>query len=669
MKRLNTVIFTVFLLGCFLAGNYASDHPCRRVCEKSAKPMTCEYEFKAEWYYSMSKACYDCPINKTDCQRPHCIALNGVPRPIAVINRMLPGPSIEVCQGDQIKVKVTNRLENNEGIAIHWHGQHMKGYQHMDGTVMITQCPITYGSTFIYDFPAETYGTHWWHAHSGLQRGDGIFGPMVIRQPAIDDPHSDLYDEDLSGHTVLMSDWLDQITMQKFAAHHHDNGDNKPEAMLINGKGKRAEFEDESEAKYFTPREVFSVEQGKRYRFRMMSNAITFCPMQVSVDNHTLLVIASDGNPFDPYMTDVLIVYGGESYDFILQANQSIGNYWFRVKGLGDCSNKRAEDLAILRYIGASEDDPPAPEKYESDDPNAPENVGTILNPFNTVASETEIPIAHLNSTEPNDVTSERVDKKIYLAMEFNKIDNYHFHDPDYYPIRSLETSHHLYSTQINDVAFRHASSPLLTQSSELPPGEICTPETLSTRNCTAEFCECTHVHEVELGQVVELIIADEGVTWNSNHPMHLHGHSFRVVAIEKLAVSTSIEEVKALDEAGQINRKLDRAIKKDTVTVPDGGFSVIRFHANNPGFWFLHCHLEFHMEIGMSVVIKVGSDDDMPSVPEGFPRCNNWPQTNSNPPPKECPPTTGAATVNIATKSVVIFLTIILTTMAALFY
>ncbi|XP_070537860.1 uncharacterized protein [Ptychodera flava] len=605
-------------------GVICNGHPCRRICEYPPAPMTCEYDFVAEWYYSMSKACYNCPINKTDCLRPHCIPLNGVPRPIAVINRLLPGPSIEVCYGDQLIINVTNHLDNNEGIAMHWHGQHLKDYQHMDGAAMITQCPITYGSTFTYEFPAKTGGTHWWHAHSGLQRADGIFGAMIIRYPEQDDPHSDLYDEDLSEHMVFITDWLDEITMLKFVAHHHDKGDNQAEAMLINGKGKRRGYTDGDDTHY-TDREVYYVEQSMRYRFRMISNAITFCPMQISIDDHRMLVIASDGVPFESYETDVLIVYGGESFDFILTANQIIGNYWFRVKGLADCSFKNASGLAILRYHGSDEVDPSKPESYQADDPDAPENWGTILNPFNKEASEREIPIYYMNATEPDDITSESVDRKIYLAMDFNKIDNPKFHHPDFYPISAVAVNHHLYSTQVNDVSFKHASSPLLTQHKDVVD-EICTPETLQDKNCSTEFCSCTYVHEVGLGQVVELVVIDEGVTFNSNHPMHIHGHSFRVVAMEKLGVSTSLEEVKALDEAGGIYRKLHRAVKKDTVTIPDGGFSIIRFYADNPGFWLFHCHLEFHLEIGMSVVFKVGSDDDMPETPKGFPRCGSWP-------------------------------------------
>ena len=67
-----------------------------------------------------SKACLNCPLNITNCQRLHCVAANGVPRSIITINRQLPGPKINVCQGDTIKIILKNGLHMTEGTSIHW---------------------------------------------------------------------------------------------------------------------------------------------------------------------------------------------------------------------------------------------------------------------------------------------------------------------------------------------------------------------------------------------------------------------------------------------------------------------------------------------------------------------------------------------------------------------
>ena len=71
-------------------------HACRRTCKDDAAPLDCYYIFKLESYQTMSKACYNCPFNITDCFRPHCIPADGIHRSLMVVNRQMPGPSIEV---------------------------------------------------------------------------------------------------------------------------------------------------------------------------------------------------------------------------------------------------------------------------------------------------------------------------------------------------------------------------------------------------------------------------------------------------------------------------------------------------------------------------------------------------------------------------------------------
>ena len=68
------------------------------------------------------------------------------------------------------------------------------------------------------------------------------------------------------------------------------------------------------------------------------------------------------------------------------------------------------------------------------------------------------------------------------------------------------------------------------------------------------------------------------------------------------------MEEVKKLNEDGKIKRNLVNPVQKDTIAVPDGGFAILRFKADNPGFWFTHCHFAWHNHIGMGFVIQVRS-------------------------------------------------------------
>lgn len=89
---------------------------------------------------------------------------------------------------------------------------------------------------FDFRFKANDPGTHFWHAHAGLQRTDGIFGSFVIRQPRAHDPHSILFDDDLPEHTIMLNDWMEHIGAVSFAAGHHAMKDHFPTSILINGK-------------------------------------------------------------------------------------------------------------------------------------------------------------------------------------------------------------------------------------------------------------------------------------------------------------------------------------------------------------------------------------------------------------------------------------------------
>ncbi len=73
--------------------------------------------------------------------------------------------------------------------------------------------------------------------------------------------------------------------------------------------------------------------------------------MEFSIDDHMLNIISSDGKSLEPYEVTSLIIYAGERYDFVLNANQSIKNYWIRVKGYADCLPFKVFETAILNYF------------------------------------------------------------------------------------------------------------------------------------------------------------------------------------------------------------------------------------------------------------------------------------------------------------------------------
>ncbi|XP_069956892.1 uncharacterized protein [Cherax quadricarinatus] len=583
-------------------------HECERTCE-AGDTRTCYYTFNLQEYHTMSRACFNCPFNTTDCSRPECIAADGVARPLITINRQLPGPSIQVCEGDRVVVDVYNwMLSDTE--TIHFHGHHMKDFQYYDGVPFVTQCPIL-GGSFRYNFVTTNSGTHWWHSHSGLHRGSGVFGAFVVRE--VMDPMAWSYDVDLPEHVIVMNDWIHVSTIDKFLNRFHYIGDGHVENILINGKARIFEAQEGAS----TPVEVVKVTPGLRHRLRLINAGGFSCPMIVSVDNHQLTVISTDGVPVEPYVADSVVLFSGERFDVVLEADQLVDNYWIRFNGIIHCTYHECVQGAVLRYDGAPEELPTAALVYDSNYPP-----GIVVNPLNSYGTaEEEVTMVKMNSFEPK-VLEEQVDKKFYLALNFNFVDNLYFFDPEFYTLNEVSDIWQTPTPQINNITFRFPLSPPLSQPSD-PQPTVCFYD--KEPPCEGNFCSCTYVLELGLGETVEIVVVEEGLIGSGNHPFHLHGYNFHVVAMQRLGSLTTLEEVRALDDAGLITRKLENAVKKDTVTVPEGGYTIIRFTADNPGWWAMHCHLVFHSEMGMIGALHVGETSDLPPVPEGFPTCGSF--------------------------------------------
>ena len=73
------------------------------------------------------------------------------------------------------------------------------------------------------------------------------------------------------------------------------------------------------------------------------------------------------------------------------------------------------------------------------------------------------------------------------------------------------------------------------------------------------------------------------------------------------------------MDEEGKLKRNFERPIMKDNVAIPQQGYAIIRFIADNPGFWMLHCHLDSHSDPGMMMILKVGESGDLPPKPKDW--------------------------------------------------
>lgn len=117
------------------------------------------------------------------------ITAAGRHRYMMLVNKQFPGTPIVVPLNALVEVKVRNELMS-EAVSFHWHGQTQKGTFYMDGVSRLSQCSIGPGETFVYRFRASDPGTHFYHAHVGMQRNEGLYGPFIVTDPSAPDQSS-----------------------------------------------------------------------------------------------------------------------------------------------------------------------------------------------------------------------------------------------------------------------------------------------------------------------------------------------------------------------------------------------------------------------------------------------------------------------------------------------
>ncbi|BFG02114.1 laccase [Drosophila madeirensis] len=560
-------------------------HPCKRECVDQ-QPMICYYYLVIHYDDTMAATCKRLLQSKYRFKLSNgreyidsskvsatedCKYADGLESRVMVVNGRLPGQSIELCFGDTIVADVINSM--HETTTIHWHGMHQRLTPFMDGVPHVTQYPIEAGQAFRYRFQVDHGGTNWWHSHTEHQRAFGLAGPLIVRQPAKLNPHAHLYDFDLTEHVIMVQDWV------------HNFVESVAENILINGRGRNMKKGSKVRPTLYAH---FPVIRGGRYRFRVIFNGVSNCPISLSIDHHDLVVIASDGNDLEPVQVQKIMLHGAERFDFVLHANQEVANYWIRVKGYSFCAKNQLHQEAVLHYQDA---DPRALDthtlSYAYDAP------GIVLNELGDDPAQS-VSLSTLNA--------QRAEPVMQPAATF------------YTSMNAFQTTGEGFRFQMDDISFSMPKMSLL-QTRNLGIGQyFCNSSQQAEMgfNCRQRHCQCSNVIHVPANKNVEFVISSKS---NTPHPIHLHGYTFRVVAMGVLG-EARIGQIEEIDRRTPLPRRGRSAPLKDSVQVPAFGYTIIRFYSDSPGYWMFHCHISPHSENGMAAVVRVGEDVEMKMCP-----------------------------------------------------
>ncbi|KAL5990028.1 hypothetical protein ACLOJK_010924 [Asimina triloba] len=355
-------------------------------------------------------------------------------------------------------------------------------------------------------------------------------------------------------------------------------------------------------------------------------NAILMNEMFFGIANHTLTVVEIDGTYVKPFQTPAIMIAPGQTTAVLLTANQGKDHH----HGHGGTGTGTGTfSMAARPYIT---DDFPfdgtttvgfIQYRRPSDDS---QSISLPCLPAMEDAAFTNGFSSKLRSLASADYpchVPEEVDKQLFLTLSLNlqdcppnracrgylgkrfaaSMNNQSFVRP---PVSILESHYRNLSSH----TFVSLDFP------EKPPRPFdYTGPTPSRANMNPEFG--TKIFKVAHGTRLELVLQDTSFIHAENHPIHIHGHNFFIVG-------SGFGNFDSRRDPTRFN--LVDPPERNTVAVPSGGWAAIRLTADNPGAWFIHCHLEAHLTWGLASAFIV-EDGKNPSTclvppPSDLPEC-----------------------------------------------
>ncbi|RCK65257.1 Iron transport multicopper oxidase FET3 [Candida viswanathii] len=457
------------------------------------------------------------------------------------INNEWPNPTIRVRANDQVIINLTNSLPDRN-TSLHFHGLFQRGYNAQDGPESVTQCPIGPGVTFTYDFEVgDQTGTFWYHSHSGSQYGDGLRGLFIIE----DEEYPFEFDEEVTlsvgDHYHLESPQI----VKKFMSRFNPTGAEPiPQNGLFN------------ETKNVT----WVVKPDTTYLLRVVNMGL-FVSHYVYIEDHTLTIVEVDGVKVEPVEVDSLYLTTAQRYVVLVKTKATTDKNFRFVNVL---------DQDMLDFL--------------------PLDLQVVSTNWVVYNDKAELP-KHLPYHE-FEKTIEPL--KGFNDFDFRPLGDIKLYDDPDYTIQVNLSMDVLgdgvtYAT-FNGISFTAPKVPTLytVLSSD---DNVTTNELIYGTN--------TNSFVLQGDEVVEIILnnLDPG-----KHPFHMHGHIFQLISR-----FNSEDEDNPLffdPENPEYTKYPEYPMMRDTVEVQPNGFIVLRFRANNPGVWFFHCHVDWHLEQGLALLL-----------------------------------------------------------------
>ncbi|KAL5724432.1 laccase [Ranunculus cassubicifolius] len=530
---------------------------------------------------------------------------------IVTVNGQFPGPKIFAREGDRLVIEVVNHVPNN--ISLHWHGIRQLRSGWADGPAYITQCPIQTGHTYVYNFTIiGQRGTLWWHAHISWLRST-LYGPIIIL-PKRNVPYP--FPKPYKEVPIIFGEWFktdpEAIINQALQT---GAGPNVSDAYTINGlPGPLYNCSSTDTFK-------LKVKPGKTYLLRLINAALND-ELFFSIANHTFTVVCADAVYIKPFETDTLLITPGQTNNILLKTKSNFPNATFfmlaRPFFTGQGTFDNSTTAGILEYEHPYSTANSTKKKLQPLMPKLPS-----INDTSFAMNFSKKFRSLANADYPARVP-QIVDKRFFFTVGLgskpcpNNHNNYTCQGPK-------NTS--MFSASINNVSFTLPTTAILqahffgqsnrVYTTNFPTKPLIPFNYTGTPPNNTKVSNGTKLVVLPFNTSVELVLQDTSILGAEGHPLHLHGYNFFVVG----------------QGIGNYNPNMDPAkfnlidpVERNTVGVPSGGWVAIRFFADNPGVWFIHCHLEVHTSWGLKMAWLVLDgklpNQKLPPPPSDLPKC-----------------------------------------------
>ncbi|KAF9597502.1 hypothetical protein IFM89_019029 [Coptis chinensis] len=476
-----------------------------------------------------------------------------------------------------------------------------------DGPEFVTQCPIRPGGSYTYRFTIEGQeGTLWWHAHSSWLRAT-VYGALIIYPK---EGSSYPFTMPKRETPLLLGEWWDANPIDVVReATRTGAAANVSDSYTINGQPGDL-YKCSSKDTVIVP-----VDSGETNLLRVINSALNQ-ELFFTVANHMLTVVATDASYVKPFTTSVIMLGPGQTTDVLISGNQPPARYYIAASAYQTAQNAAFDNTtttAILEYKSA-----PCPaKKGQSAKPVLPS-----LPAYNDTATVTAFTSSLRSPSQvllPTDV-----DENLFITVGLG-LDPC---PPGSRPRNCQGPNGTRFTASMNNASFSLPSNFSLLQAHQLGiPGVFTTDFPANpplqfdyTGNVSRSLWAPVHgtkLYKLKYGSKVQIVLQDTSIVTTENHPIHLHGYDFYILA----------------EGFGNFNAKTDTSKfnlvdppLRNTVGVPVGGWSVIRFVADNPGVWLIHCHLDAHIALGLATAFLVengvGELQTIEQPPADLPLC-----------------------------------------------